>query len=501
MEMNERLAFGYGTSGHGGEAPSRAVARPELPDVVESGLVSVPIEVSAPLARKRPARSERRDLAFTGLLAFTALLFFRPQEQISALNPLHLAEVSALAALAAMVFGRLQRGLGVTRYTPELGGVLLLGFTILATAPFSIWMGGSVRTFTEVYLKIILIFILMVNTLTTPKRIDRFLWLIVMASGYIALRAVMDYSRGINLVENGRVQGAVGGMFKNPNDLALNMVAVIPLATSLAMRAATTVRRMAAAGCALLMIGAVVASQSRSGTIGLAVMIVFLGAFVARKRPAIVIAGILAAVLALPVLPSSYWNRLSSITDQTADETGSREARQILLKESFRAFLLHPLTGVGAGQFKNYDPEGRQQAWRESHNVVLQVAAELGIVGLFAFLFLVARAATARSQTRKLLKRAGGLPSRRPVSKPIDAPAVTPAESEWLQSHMGAMTAALAGWFFCALFASVAYNWTFYYLLALAVAPREFLLQRLAETRRSRQPDVAAAAHLREVRA
>jgi hypothetical protein len=45
------------------------------------------------------------------------------------------------------------------------------------------------------------------------------------------------------------------------------------------------------------------------------------------------------------------------------------------------------------------------------------------------------------------------------------------------------MTAALAGWFFCALFASVAYNWTFYYLLALAVAPREFLVDRLGTSR------------------
>ena len=41
------------------------------------------------------------------------------------------------------------------------------------------------------------------------------------------------------------------------------------------------------------------------------------------------------------------------------------------------------------------------------------------------------------------------------------------------------MTAAVAGWFFSTLFASVAYNWTFYYLLALAIAPREILLDRL----------------------
>ena len=59
----------------------------------------------------------------------------------------------------------------------------------------------------------------------------------MIASGYIALRAVIDAARGINMVEDGRVKGAIGGMFRNPNDLALNMVAVMPLAATLALRA------------------------------------------------------------------------------------------------------------------------------------------------------------------------------------------------------------------------------------------------------------------------
>src|SRR4030095_8114807 len=251
--MNERLAFGYGTTGHDGETPRR-----EAPSDART---SPPVEGQNGDPTPFVPRADRTDWAFIGLLTFTALLFLRPQEQISLLNPLHLAEISALLALAAMVMGRLGRGLAVTRYTPELGGVLLLGFTILATAPLSIWPGGAVGTFTDIYVKIILIFVLMLNTLTNPKRIDRFLWLIVFASGYIALRAVADYARGVNLVENGRVQGSVGGMFKNPNDLALNMVAVMPLAVALAMRTRMTLGRLTAAGCALLMVGAVVVSQ------------------------------------------------------------------------------------------------------------------------------------------------------------------------------------------------------------------------------------------------
>ena len=49
-----------------------------------------------------------------------------------------------------------------------------------------------------------------------------------------------------------------------------------------------------------------------------------------------------------------------------------------------------------------------------------------------------------------------------------------------LYTHTVAMTAGLIGWFVCAMFASVAYNWTFYYLLALIVAAHELARDRLA---------------------
>src|SRR6185503_9373531 len=133
------------------------------------------------------------------------------------------------------------------------------------------------------------------------------------------------------------------------------------------------------------MIGAIIASQSRSGTIGLAAMILCLGAYLVRRKPMIALAAVFALILALPLVPSSYFHRVSSITDDSRDDTGSRGTRRILLAESFRAFVQHPLTGVGAGQFKNYDSAGREQAWKESHNVVLQVAAELGVFGLAIF--------------------------------------------------------------------------------------------------------------------
>lgn len=51
-------------------------------------------------------------------------------------------------------------------------------------------------------------------------------------------------------------------------------------------------------------------------------------------------------------------------------------------------------------------------------------------------------------------------------------------ERVFLQTTGAALVACLAGWFVCALFASVAFNWTFYYLLGLAVTTRDIIRAR-----------------------
>jgi O-antigen ligase len=482
----ERLAFGYGTRQRAGQEP--ASARPAR-------------TIEATPAALVPAR-ERRDWAYTLLLAFTALLYFRPQDAIPPLAIIPLAEIAALGGLVAMGMGRLGRGLPLTRVTPELLGVLGLGAVMLVLAPFSIWPGGSVKTFTELYVKVLLIFVLIHNTLTTPERVRQFTGVIVLATSYIGFRAVFDYARGFNLIENGRVQGAVGGMFQNPNDLALNMVAVLPLAALLAVIARTKSGRLLALAGAFMMIGAVIASHSRSGFLGLAAMALILTWQLGRRNPRFLAAAAVSLIVVLPFTPASYWERVSSITDDNKDETGSREQRRLLLGEAYQAFLDHPVTGVGAGQFVNYNPPNRHEVWLETHNVLLQVASELGILGVGIFLFLVYRALIAGRQARRLLPRAMGVPRKSRWGKPeAGAPAVVTAdEAAFFQAHTAALAAAIAGWFFSALFASVAYHWTFYYLLALAIAPREIVVDRLRLAALSVRRSPAASAALREAR-
>lgn len=474
--MTERLTFNYGTG-------QRAVERQKL----DFDTAFQPTDQAA-----RTLEDPRRvDWAWRGLLAFTFVLFFRPQDQFPLLAPLHLAELTAILALSAVFFQRLQRGQMIVPLAPEFLGVVALGLVMFLTIPFSVWPGGAYATFSDVYLKIIAIFLLMVHALRSPKRIERMTWIILLACGYLGFRAIFDYARGVNMVEGGRVQGSIGGIFRNPNDLALNLVSYLPIAIFAMIEPGSLWKRSWGALIALFMIGAVICTQSRSGTIGLAIIVLICAAHVLLRRPTLVLVGILVLAVSVPFVPRSYIERMASITDESKDPTGSREARKRLMREAVAAFTSHPFTGVGAGQFKNYNPPDREEAWRETHNAILQLASELGILGPVIMLFLVTRGFLSVRSARKILQRA------------IKAGALSPSDPavQWMKAHLSAMSAGIIGWFICAQFASVAYNWTFYYLLALAAAPRELLIANGFDVRRETAQATAAPVSARVVEA
>ena len=422
--------------------------------------------------------SEPRDWGYTGLLCFTVILLFRPQDDITILQMFRPAELFAVLGVGPMLLHRLAHKLPVFRVTRETTALFTMAGVMLATVPFSIWPGGAVSTFIETFSKVLIVFVLMMNTVTTPRRIQQMTTLMFLAGGYIAARGVFDYLRGLNLVEGGRLAGPVGGIFGNPNDLALNLVALLPLALVTAFARRNRVSwRLIGAMAALVMMAAIVFTKSRGGMIGLAVMALTLVTLSFRVRPMLA-AGLVAGVLlAGPFLPQTFYDRMYTIFNPEADAefTGSRETRTTVMKEGLAVFAERPLTGVGAGQFVNYNFDGRVERWRQTHNSLIQVAADLGIFGLLAFGYLIYRGISTALWLRRTL---GPQPAR---EEPSEAVRVLPADDrEALHDHAVAMGSALVGWLVAAMFASVAYSWTFYYLLALTIASRELILDRIA---------------------
>ena len=450
MNDGERLAFGVG-----GRDPGTA------------GLKPLPLE---PLAEQTTvdAEAELKDrVAYRALLAFTFVLFVRPQDQLRFLEPLHLAEVFGTFGIVALIVGRLARGVPVLKITLDFGAVLALALIMLATAPFSIWPGGAVGVVTDLFSKVVVVFALILNTLTTRERFEQFVNVVVLSCSYVAVRAVIDYGLGLHIVEESRVEGE-GGLFGNPNDMALNMVAFLPLAIVATLgRGRPLVRGALYIGTPAL-VAAIIFSKSRGGLLGLLAMIAVLLYQIRRVRPSVAVGVIVACLVTIPLLPPSFTQRMSSILNPEEDITGSREARKRLLREAYRAYLDHPVFGLGAGQFHNYNPRDREEVWHEAHNAWLQVASELGTGGLLIFAVIVGSGFVAGLQAVAAVRRSR--PRNRRRSR---EPAELIARRDRLQLYASAVLASLTGWVVAAMFASVAYYWTLYLVLGLAITLRD----------------------------
>jgi O-antigen ligase len=232
----------------------------------------------------------------------------------------------------------------------------------------------------------------------------------------------------------------------------------------------------------------IIFSKSRGGVVALVAMLAVLLFQLRRLRPGIGVLMIAATLASIPLLPESFTGRMSSIFNAEEDPTGSREARKRLLRDGYQAFIDNPLFGLGAGQFQNHNPEGRkEEAWRETHNAVLQVAAELGIAGLAIFLIVIGSGFAAVIRTSAAVRRGGRTHAR--------APDAAGKKREAMEMYAAAMAASLTGWFVAAMFASVAYYWTFYIVLGLATSVRDVVRQELpAGATAPRRPAWRAAA-------
>ena len=127
----ERLTFNVGSSRGGPFVVSdRKAARATTAPAIASQV--------AALKKKISATRERYDWDYLWMLTFTALLFFRPQDHLRGLEVLHLAELTAIAGLAAMAVRRLRSGQTIAKVNAEVIGVIMVGGVMLLTIPFSI---------------------------------------------------------------------------------------------------------------------------------------------------------------------------------------------------------------------------------------------------------------------------------------------------------------------------------------------------------------------------
>jgi O-antigen ligase len=141
-----------------------------------------------------------------------------------------------------------------------------------------------------------------------------------------------------------------------------------------------------------LQVWAVVVTYSRGAALGLGVgMLVFLLAGAANKRMRSIAAVGAVLVGLLFLAPERFWNRTETIASY--EEDASAMGRIHAWQTAANILERRPLTGVGASAFlagwATYAPGEAGARAYVAHNLFLEVAAELGIPALLAFLALV----------------------------------------------------------------------------------------------------------------
>jgi len=423
-------------------------------------------------------------LSYVGLFLFTVATYFRPWELLSALSSFtSMALVIGLLTLIVFFPSQLRLEGTLTARTREVDLLLFLCLAGLLSIPLAISPGVAWNGFSN-FLKPVVIFIVMVNAVRSERRLQGLLFVMLAASCVFSVAMLVDYrsggyplagagttawsGAGPRAVEGYRPRGIVGGIFANPNDLALFLVTMTPMIIGLLLGARGLIRKLPYGVCAALLGAAIVITYSRGGFLALIAAAAVLAWKLGRRNPiAVALVMILTIAVFTLFVPGNYGSRIASILNPASDASASQRRDQ--LYRSILVALAHPLLGVG---MHNYPIVGIQEL--QTHNAYTQVAAEMGIPAAVLYTsFIVVPLLRLRQIERETL----GVRS-------------------YGRTHYLAMglQASLAGYMVGSFFASVAYLWGVYYLVGYAVCLRRIYEAGLRPTAPGTGPALRAPA-------
>ena len=414
----------------------------------------------ADLRKERWIQKRGHAITFAGLYVFTFLVYFRPYELFPTLSWLSKsALVVALITIAAFIPTQLGLENRITAKPLEIKLVFALVVTGLLSIPLALDPARAFQSFTE-YLKVVVMFVVLVNVIRTPKRLTNLILLVLVASCVLSLGALNDYRLGNLALQGRRIAGVIGGLFSNPNDLALHLVTMIPISFGLMLGSRSFLKKCLYLGCAVLLMAGMVATFSRGGFLGFVCVVAFLvWKFAPRHRLVFGVVASVALVATIALAPGGYRNRLSNINDASA------VARTDDLKRSIVVAARHPVFGVGMDNYIIYSNVNKT-----THNAYTQVAAEMGV---FALLVYVAFLVT----PFRRLKRLEQATEKEKVKPSIYYLAI-------------GLQASLVAYMVISFFASVAYLWYAYYLVAYCVCLRRIYAVSFPESH-SNLPEVS----------
>jgi O-antigen ligase len=347
------------------------------------------IEKAVPNARlplRVQPRREPTSGAFFWLSAFFVVYCARPEDWIPGLAYIPLAKISAIFALLGLMMsaGRSKRSFrDLPREAKYFVG--MVGALFVAAVVSPVWKGGAffkTLDFAKAPVAWVLTFLVITN-------LDRLKKIIFIQSASVAAITVVSLVKGRS---SPRLEGVIGGIYSNPNDLAFAIVLSLPFCFAFLLNTRSIPRKSVWMGAMLAMCTALFMTGSRAGFIDLVVtgvVCVWLFGIKGKRAHLVATAAIVALIVGLTA-GARVKDRFFAISGKNLDTGievsahGSYEQRWQLMVDSVEAVARYPF-GLGMGNFVSYNG-----TWREVHVAYLQIAAEGGIIAFVLYLLFFA---------------------------------------------------------------------------------------------------------------
>jgi putative inorganic carbon (HCO3(-)) transporter len=291
---------------------------------------------------------------------------------------------------------------------PLAAFVLFCAFSVAGSDSFN----TSLRNFFGRIIQDVLLFFAVVEGINTRQKIKNILFILLASAILTSVCGITqhftrrDFLRGRTMPFKKRINAP----FYTPNDLGAYLVPIIVIALALNFtRFKNKVIAYALKLVPIVLLAALIMTFSRGAWVSFICGIIFMSsiALLLKRRDTLLLLFLLALVIVISV-PLRKDIPLTKIFDLT--DAGSID-RKGLWTIAWNMIKAKPIFGQGIGafmhNFRKYNTIGYIHGVSYAHNCYLQLAAEIGIVGLLAFLWIIIR--LFRVSLKKILEAPNGI--------------------------------------------------------------------------------------------
>jgi len=271
-------------------------------------------------------------------------------------------------------------------------GILAYAVVCVVSIFFSSNSILSARTFFLKTLQGILLFFTIAETLPSGKRVKILLSILFTSSFVLGIDGIYQYFTRVDFIRHRpRIfEDRIYASFVTPNSFGCYIAMVLPFTlTHFFMKIRLKISKIVYLTLFLLLFTCLLLTMSRGAWFAFLPSVIFIAIWI---RPlSVFLLAIAILVIALqPFYPPYLRERLRSFFIFT--DTSSID-RKIIWQAGWKMFLSKPWLGVGLGafmfNFKKFVVENYPSGIVYAHNCYLQMASEIGIIGLLTFLSIL----------------------------------------------------------------------------------------------------------------